>query len=335
MNKYCALAAALAVQALSFPGQVWAKAAQEASLPEDWNSIELRDIRSGNSETIVLGPPVSGLVSRPEDQANFDSFIWSAEKLKANYDKVVLIDARATEAYSNEHLPGAFQIHWRDLVADKYNTPPDDATIGKTFAEHGIDLTKTIVVYNDPLSGNAEETRILWFLRYIGITDSYVLNGGIRYWKAHGGETTKEKTQIPRLAPLTSFRRNERLFVSTDEIASRLGGIKLFDARSDEEFAKSRLPGAKFAWFKDFYHKDDGTYFTPAETRARISGFGFNEDDEIAVYCLGGIRSSLPFVLLQTAGYTDVRNYCASFSGWSGTNQRLDAVVYPKIPAYR
>ncbi|MDR2618384.1 MAG: hypothetical protein LBC62_05885 [Treponema sp.] len=303
-------------------------------MPDNWESIELRDIRKGSGEEIVLDPPATGLVTRPEDQANFDSFIWSAEKLKANYDKVVIIDARASGPYDSEHLPGAFQINWRDAIADKYNTPPSDEEIGRIFAGRGIDLTKTIVVYNDPLAGSAEETRILWLLRYIGITDSYVLNGGIKYWKAHGGETTRSKTPKPQLTPLASFNRNERLLIGTSEIASRLGSLNLFDARSDEEFAKSRIPGAKFAWFKDFYHKD-GAYFTPAETRARVSGFGFQENDEVAVYCLGGIRSSLLFVLLQTAGFSDVRNYCASFSGWSGTDQQLDAVSYPKIPAYK
>jgi thiosulfate/3-mercaptopyruvate sulfurtransferase len=328
------LVTVFAVQALIAGTLLWAGSSQESSLPDNWGSIELRDIRKGSGEEIVLDPPVTGLTVRPEDQANFDSFIWSMEKLKANYDKTVVIDARASGPYDAEHLPGAFQIHWKDAVADKYNTPPSDEEIGRIFAGRGIDLTKTIVVYNDPLAGSAEETRILWLLRYIGITDSYVLNGGIRYWKAHGGETTKEKTPKPALTPLVSFQRNEQFFISTSEIASRLGSLNLFDARSDEEFAKSRIPGAKFAWFKDFYHKD-GTYFTPAETRARIAGFGFKEGDEVAVYCQGGIRSSLLFVLLQTAGFSGVRNYCASFSGWSGTNQKLDAVNYPHIPAYK
>jgi thiosulfate/3-mercaptopyruvate sulfurtransferase len=334
MKIQLVVAAALAAQALVAGAPLWAGASQEGSLPDNWESLELRDIRRGSGEEIILDPPATGLAALPEDQANFDSFIWSVEKLKANYDKTVIIDARAPGPYNSEHLPGAFQIHWKDAVADKYNTPPSDSEIGRIFAGRGIDLTKTIVVYNDPLVGNAEETRILWLLRYIGITDSYVLNGGIRQWKAQGGETTNDKTPKSALTPLVSFQRNERLFISTSEIASRLGSLNLFDTRGDEEFAKSRIPGAKFAWFKDFYHKD-GSYFTPAETRARIAGFGFNKDDEVAVYCQGGIRSSLLFVLLQTAGFSNVRNYCASFSGWSGTDQTLDAASYPKIPAYK
>ncbi|MDR2952177.1 MAG: hypothetical protein LBU82_02935 [Treponema sp.] len=318
------LAAVLAVS-------VYAEGGQDSTA--NTGVSQTRGIRKGQDSGIILPPPSSGLVTRPEDQANFDRFVWQADKLKANYGKVVIIDARVKGDYNTEHLPGSVQLHWKDLIADKYNAVPSDSKIATEFARRGIDVSKTIVVYNEPLAGVAEEARILWLLRYLGITDSYILNGGLSYWKAHGGEVTKEKTVVPALNPVSSFKRNERLIISTEELASRLGTVNVLDSRSDEEYAKSRIPGVKFIWFKDFYHAD-GTCFTPAETRARCASLGFAEDSEVIVHCLGGIRSSLPFVLLQTAGYKDVRNYSASFAGWTGTKQRLDEQVYSNIPAY-
>ncbi|MDR0601339.1 MAG: hypothetical protein LBG42_03075 [Treponema sp.] len=296
------------------------------------NTPRARAIRKGQGPEIILPPPTVGVVSRAGDEDNFEKFVWPADKLKANYREVVIIDARVKNDYEKEHLPGAVQLHWRDL-ADQYNEPPSDAVIAAEFAKRGIDVSKPIVVYNEPLVGVAEETRILWLLRYLGINNSYVLDGGLSYWKSHGGETTKEETAIPLLTPVSSFNRNERLIISTEELASRLGTVNVLDARSDEEYAKSRIPGVKFCWFKDFYHSD-GTYFTPAETRARIAPLGFAEGDELVVHCQGGIRSSLPFVLLQTAGFKDLRNYSASFAGWTGTNQRLDSASYSNIPEY-
>ncbi|MDR0663267.1 MAG: hypothetical protein LBF80_04205 [Spirochaetaceae bacterium] len=293
-----------------------------------------REIRKSDKPEFIIPPPVIGVEVRAEDQANFDAFVWSADKLKANYDHVLVVDARDKAQYDAEHLPGAVQFNWSDAIVMPLFDIPSDDVIAKAFAEHGVDTTKTIVVYNEPLiTGWGEESRILWLLRYLGINDSYILNGGINYWKAQGGQVTNEKTVIPALTPVSSFNHAESLLIGTDELASRISEVKLFDTRFDDEFAKGRIPGCKFVWFKDFYHAD-GTYFTPAETRARIATLGFNEDDEIVTYCQGGIRSSLLVILLQTAGFKNPRNYSGSWAAWTATKQKIDDVVYSNIPAY-
>jgi len=310
------------------------KTETEAKKEVGQTASNVRPVRKGEGAELILAAPAGGLEARPEDEANFAKLVWGPEKLKEEYGNVLIIDARAKGEYDKGHLPGAVQLHWNELIDDKFNTPPSDEKIAKTLAERGIDTNKVIVIYNDPLPGRAEETRLLWLFRYLGLENTFVLDGGLAVWQAKGGEVTKERHAAASLTPVSGFARNERLYISTDDLAAELGSVNILDARSDEEYAKSRIPGTKFVWFKDFYHQD-GTFLTPAETRARVSGFGFKEGDEVVVYCRGGIRSSLALLALETAGYTDVRNYCASFSGWTAEKKPLDEAAVSGIPVYQ
>ena len=42
-----------------------------------------------------------------------------------------------------------------------------------------------------------------------------------------------------------------------------------------------------------------------------------NMDDEIIVYCFKGSRASNTLMILRESGYTDVKNYFASWNEWS------------------
>ena len=70
-----------------------------------------RAIRTG-SEAAPL-PPIAGK-EIPGDKERFDSYVYSVEKLKANYKDVIVLDARTKAEYDKGHLPGAVQAHWQD-----------------------------------------------------------------------------------------------------------------------------------------------------------------------------------------------------------------------------
>jgi len=132
---------------------------------------------------------------------------------------------------------------------------------------------------------------------------------------------------------------SDLLTISTEELASQIGETNILDARSDEEFAgiknsgegkNGRIPGAKHAWFKDFY-LPDGTIQSPAQIRARVESLGFETDSEVVVYCTGGIRAGFATMILQMAGFTKARNYDCSFSEWANTNQVIDSTVLDQL----
>lgn len=282
-----------------------------------------------------------------EDQSRFDSYVWCIEKLKENNnDNVIVLDARTKREYDIEHLPGAVQAHWTEWSnvgipqgAGTWAVVYDNDKLPNIFASLGIDGSKPVVVYNDPLAGWGEEGRQLWSLRVAGIADSYILNGGLSAWKSNGNPVTADTTKINAVTP-PLLKRDENIFASTDYLLENFERINILDVREDDEFAAlknygekalGRIPGAKQIWFKDFYYAD-GTILTPAEIRARIEQAGINTDQEIVTYCTGGIRSGFAAIILKIAGYQKVRNYNASFSGWAGTGQKIDYEVYEKLP---
>jgi len=307
------------------------------------NTQEFRKIRKNASGSDVLPPPQNVAV-KPEDEAVFNSYVWSVDKLKENLSNVVVVDARSPDEYKKGHIPGAVSAHWTSW--SNVAVPQDSGNwaiifnnekLAALFAELGIDGKKPVVIYNDPLSGWGEEGRQLWTLRVAGLTDSYILNGGLSAWKAKGYPVTKEAAAPIAVTPPV-LSRNEDLFASTEYIVNNFNNISLLDVREDEEYAgtktygekkKGRIPGVKHYWFKDFYHAD-GTLYTPAEIRAVAEQKGLNTGKEIVTYCTGGIRSGFAAIMLKIGGYEKVRNYNGSFSAWTGTNQNIDNKVFDK-----
>mgnify|MGYP000866483164 CR=1 FL=1 len=304
-----------------------------------------REIRKNASGKDLL--PVHGRVNESSgDQNHFASYVWSVEKLKNNYQDVIVLDARTKEEYEKEHLPGAVQANWTDWSimdvpqdAGNWALLYDNGKLAEIFAQMGIDGKKPVVIYNDPLAGWGEEGRQLWSLRVAGIENSYILNGGLPAWKSHDNPVTSDEVKVQTVKP-PLLKRNDKLVATTDYLAKNLGSVNLLDVREDEEFAalktygekaSGRIPGARHIWFKDFYHID-GTVLTPAEIRARIERVGFGPEKEIITYCTGGIRSGFVAIVLLIAGYQQVRNYNVSFSAWVGTGQKTDYEVYERLP---
>jgi thiosulfate/3-mercaptopyruvate sulfurtransferase len=312
------------------------------SMPD---TLKFREIRKNATGDDVLSVPENTVV-KPNDEAVFNSFVWSADKLKEHLNDVVVLDARTKEAYEKEHLPGAVQAYWTDWsnVAVSQDSGDwavifDNEKLAELFAALGIDGKKPVVIYNDPLAGWGEEGRQLWTLRVAGLTDSYILNGGLSAWKASGYPVTDEPV-MPVASEPPVLIRNDSLFASPEYLAENLARISVLDVREDEEYAGTktygektpgRIPNVKHYWFKDFYHAD-GTLYAPAEVRAAIERKGLNTEKEIVVYCTGGIRSGFAAIMLKIAGYDKVRNYNGSFSAWTGTRQKIDAEVYEKVP---
>jgi len=306
-----------------------------------------RSIRTADNNSEVLPAPAA-VTEKDGDQALFDSYVYSVDKLKENYANVIVLDARSQEEYDKGHLPNAVRATWQewsnvDVKQDsgEWGHIKSYDELSKIFGALGIDGTKPVVVYTDTQAGWGEEGRQLWTFRVFGLTNTYILNGGINAWKAAGGEVTTDATVITPVTGPTATP-NESLLVETDYLAANVDKVNILDTREDAEYAgtknygektNGRIPNSKHIWFKDFYNAD-GTLLTPAQIRARVEALGYTTDEEVVLYCTGGIRSGFTTIILQAAGYTKARNYNVSFSGWAGTDQKIDSKVLTELDAY-
>jgi thiosulfate/3-mercaptopyruvate sulfurtransferase len=307
-------------------------------------NAETRAIRTDGNASPVLPAPTDVTVLEG-DQQSFDSFVYSVEKLKENYNSVVVLDARDETTFNTGHLPNAVRATWQEWsdVSVKQDSGAwavilSNDKLSAIFGSLGIDGTKPVVIYTDTLAGWGEEGRQLWAFRVFGLTNTFILNGGIQAWKDAGGQISTDATSItPVTGPVPN--PNTALFADTSYVAARVGKVNILDAREDQEYAgttnygevkNGRIPTSKHVWFKDYYNSD-GTLLTPAQVRARVEALGFHTADEVILYCTGGIRSGFSTMLLQISGYSKARNYNASFSAWAGTSQQIDGEVYTTL----
>lgn len=306
-----------------------------------------RTIRTADNNSDVLETPTDEK-EEEGDKKLFDGYVYSVNKLKADYNNVIVLDARTKEEYDKGHLPNAVRATWQEWSnvgveqdSGKWAHIKSYDELSKTFGDLGIDGTKPVVIYTDTQVGWGEEGRQLWTFRVFGLTNTYILNGGIKAWKDAGGDISTEATNI---TPVTEPTANpdESLIVETDYVAANLDKVNILDTREDAEFAgaknygektNGRIPNSKHIWFKDFYNSD-GTLLTPAQIRARVEALGYKPDDEVLLYCTGGIRSGFTTILLRAAGYTKSRNYNLSFSAWAGTGQTIDSKELTELEVY-
>ncbi len=104
---------------------------------------------------------------------------------------------------------------------------------------------------------------------------------------------------------LLSEAQKEIREISIDEVKRLLDAgarVKLVDVRESDEHAEGKLPGA--------VHIPRGFLELRIEERA-------TRDEELVLYCAGGVRSALAARTLRQMGYTRVSSMAGGFNRWS------------------
>ena len=92
-----------------------------------------------------------------------------AEQIPADdYGKLYVLDVRDAGQFAKDHIPGAVNIEWRQVFAQRAKLPKD----------------KTILVYCNTSSFAAQ---VAMALRMDGFENVRILHGGYGEWKARGG----------------------------------------------------------------------------------------------------------------------------------------------------
>lgn len=256
-------------------------------------------------------------------------------------DRLVILEAswatlEKAGRYRAGHVPGAIHLNTDDFE----NGSPrwhlrSGAELQRVIGATGITPETTVIVYGDQLIAAA---RVWWVLKYGGVTDVRLLDGGFEAWEA-AGYPVEMKIRVPKpekfVAPLVP-----ELVATSGHVRDRLerGDVWLADVRSKEEFlgessgysyldAKGRIPGATHLGDADdsafLYRQRNGRLRAPSEILTLWSEHGIvpqggdRSNRELIFYCGGGWRSSLAFFYATLIGFENVRNYVDGWSGWS------------------
>lgn len=256
--------------------------------------------------------------------------------------------------YRHGHIPGAIHFNTDDLEDGSPRWRLREAEeLQRAIGRAGITPDTTVIVYGGKLIAAA---RVWWALKYAGVADARLLDGGFEAW-AEAGYPVEKEVRLPQpvefAAPVAA-----NLLATTDYIRERLqnSSIWLGDVRSVEEFsgrtsgysyleAKCRIPSAAHVGDGDdgsyLYKQRDGRLKPPAEILAHWQRQGIvaakkggRFEREVVFYCGGGWRSSVAFFYAWLLGFENVRNYSDGWSGWS-TEYHADPAAKGRTPGWR
>lgn len=189
----------------------------------------------------------------------------------------------------------------------------------------GINDGDSVVLYD--ATGNTAAARGWWLLRWAGLTDVRLLDGGLQAW-----ESADFPVAVGAGSAITegnvTLDAGHMPVVDIDQAAgwSASGGV-LLDARAGERYrgevepidpVAGHIPGAVSAPTGENID-GNGKFAGTVALRERFSAAG--DGDRFAVYCGSGVTAAHQIAALAIAGY-DAALFPGSWSQWSNDSSR-------------
>jgi thiosulfate/3-mercaptopyruvate sulfurtransferase len=239
-------------------------------------------------------------------------------------------DDRGREGYLAGHLPGAV---YADLDAELAAPPsraqgrhplPAVADLQAAARRWGIRAGGAVVAYD--ATGGLAAARAWWLLRWGGLADVRLLDGGLDAWVAAGGGlATGDVVPEPGDVVLTGGGMPT---LTADGAAALPGsGGVLLDARAGERYRgeaepvdprAGHVPGAVSAPTAENL-RADGTFRT--DLAERFAALGVRPGTAVGVYCGSGVTAAHEVAALAQAGI-EAALWPGSWSEWTGDPSR-------------
>lgn len=235
-------------------------------------------------------------------------------------------------AYCAGHVPGARYVDLEteltgEVGPDTGRHPlPEIADLQEAARSWGLNNGDAVVVYDD--FDGAAAARAWWLLRWAGLSNVRILDGGYRAWAGHGRN---------EVGPMRRLKRRQRgnialtpghLPTITAEEAANYSGL-LLDARAPERYRgefepldprAGHIPGALNApYAHNLTH--DGLIRQEQDLRERFTALGVFDAQKVAVYCGSGVTAAHDIAALASLG-VEAELYPGSWSQWSSDPAR-------------
>ena len=236
-------------------------------------------------------------------------------------------DARAK--WATTHIPGSryvdIQQQFSDPHAATHYSHPDPQAVADELARLGVGERSRVVVYDS--TDTMFAARLWYLLTWIGV-DAVVLDGGLAAWQAAGhpvesGDVATEPSPVTPwtvTAPREAWITKEEL-VSRSESDSRplvcgLPAASFAGIAATRYSRRGHIPGSVNVSSRDLF-APDGTVRGENELREAYVANGVTGDEEVLLYCGGGISATANALTLAELGVFAVRVYDGSLEEWS------------------
>ncbi|WP_417450289.1 3-mercaptopyruvate sulfurtransferase [Kordiimonas sp.] len=233
----------------------------------------------------------------------------------------------AAQEYNTAHIPNAvfFDIDENSHKASSLpHTLPRVDEFEKSVRKMGITNDNTLVIYDD--SDVRSAARVWWHFRVMGHTEVYVLDGGLKKWRAEGRPLTSEATDQPASDYRAQFVPD--LMRTTDDVLMTLKSKneQIVDARACARFEgtaaeprkglrSGHIPHARNLPFATLF-SDDNTLLPPDALRAKMESAGIDMSKPVITSCGSGITACVLKLAFASLGKQDVAIYDGSWSEW-------------------
>jgi thiosulfate/3-mercaptopyruvate sulfurtransferase len=241
-----------------------------------------------------------------------------------------VIDEQGGAPDDRPKIPGALSVHLatdfsgRPIPAAGRRPLPDVSDLQAKARAWGIRGDSIVVVYDN--SGGAQASRAWWTLRWAGLANVRVLDGGYGAWIATGGPSSNHVTTHAGLAGNVILTSGGMPTIDAEEAAALGTQSRLLDARPRAAYAgdpakagTGHIPGAVHAAAGD--NIADGKFKSNDELRARFSSLGADGSTKIGVYCGSGNAAAHAIAAMGAVGLKAAL-YVGSWSAWSADPSR-------------
>mgnify|MGYP003369173830 CR=1 FL=1 len=264
--------------------------------------------------------------------------------------KVKIVEAswgEEKETYLKGHVPTAVHIN-----TDSIEPPPSwmldsDENLKKFALDYGFTKNDSVIVTGkDPMASY----RIAVVLRYIGIEDVRVLNGGNDAWKRAGYELeTKSNAKTTGEDFGGEIPGNPDLIDTQTELKEALKNTNttLVDNRSWDEYIgkisgysyhdkKGRIPGAVYGYAGttsvtlEDYRNIDNTMRNADEIKELWNSSNINTNNHLIFMCGSGWRAAEVLTYSNIMGYDNTSLYSDGWIGWSNNSENPTETGEPK-----
>ena len=237
-------------------------------------------------------------------------------------------------SFRDAHIHGAVHAQIREVfagtpTATTGNLPlPGIAALERQLLDWGVNRDTEIIVYGPSL---ALAARGWWVLKWAGLEQVRVLDGGLKAWTALGGPLAQGDTVRAR-APDTAalgLSAGHLPTVSVEEVERLPASTLLIDARDEASYRAGRIPGA--------INLPSSQQWTPGaalrtvdEIRAIYDAAGAFAAHDVVAYCGGGVLSALTILNLTALG-AKPRLFVGSWSEWIRSPRRMALSANEKV----
>ncbi len=232
--------------------------------------------------------------------------------------------------YAEGHIPGAIfadletELSGPIIPGKTGRHPlPAEADFETTLRHWGIESNSPVVVYDDRNSMFA--VRAWWLLKWAGVTNVKVLNGGFQHWLTTGGLPETE-VRLPTASQIT-INVQKDWTVTADDLIDLPNDTLLLDARAVNRYSgetepldpkAGHIPGA---WNADFGKNlmPDGLFKSKTELKTR---FQTSAEKSTVCYCGSGVTACHNILAMVEAGFAMPKLYPGSWSEWVTDDQR-------------